>query len=136
MPRSRKTPPRSRKAARRKPPRNTTARFKLIQRNGKPIDFTVAGESFPKARKNGIGLLRRAGYRDVTKNVAAGFFAGGSFHPIRASEDYDPSRGGGNFGRKKVRTKKAQAKYRAGVRRFSKRSKPGRKRNGQFAKRR
>lgn len=45
------------------------------------------------------------------KNVAAGFHDDeGIFHPIRASYDYDPSRGGDKARKGKPRKKKAAAK--------------------------
>ena len=48
------------------------------------------------------------------KNIAAGFYDAGGFHPIRSSADYDPDRAGDEYSQRptKRRKKKAVAKRR------------------------
>lgn len=48
--------------------------------------------------------------RASRQNIAEGFYAGGVFHPIRHSPDYDPSRAGEGGSKRK---KKAKAKTKA-----------------------
>ena len=58
--------------------------FHLKDRRNNPVgSFT----SFGKSRKSATSRGRR-----ILKNIAAGFYEGGVFHPIRDSADYDPSR--------------------------------------------
>jgi hypothetical protein len=70
-------------------------RFRIV-RNGRPVDVVVKG---PNAKSQGLAMLQKAGYR-VQRNVEMGYRAGGKFHPVRYSSDYDPSR----VGEKRPRT--------------------------------
>lgn len=47
-----------------------------------------------------------SGRRKRVPNIAQGFWANGVFHPIRASEDYDPKRAGEGGSKKKTAAKK------------------------------
>jgi hypothetical protein len=71
----------------------------------KTIKFRIKGSAAVGVTKRGK-VVRRAA------NVSDGFYAGGVFHPIRSSVDYDPSRGDPDRGKKKKGAKKKTTKRR------------------------
>lgn len=81
------------------------------------------------------GTLRGGRFTPAARrNIAAGFHDDeGIFHPIRASYDYDPSRGGDRPRKGKPRKKKAAAKKAKPVR---KRARPAAKKKAKARKKR
>ena len=54
---------------------------------GNVVTIRVPGRSKKQAAANARRFVKRH-----TKNIEMGFWAGGSFHPIRSSKDYDARR--------------------------------------------
>jgi hypothetical protein len=64
--------------------------------------FKVGDVTFrvPGATKNGAVRARSRFIKKHMKNIEQGFYAGGIFHPIRASVDYESGRLSGREGRR------------------------------------
>lgn len=87
-------------------------RIKIGSNPKKPVAvISVRGRSKKHAVANANRVLRKH-----FKNVTAGFYRGGVFHPIRASEDYRPSRAGErstSYGKKSLSAKQ-EKRFRKG----------------------
>jgi hypothetical protein len=79
----------------------------VLTKSGDKIRLHATGTTKKKAVANGRRMVKRH-----MKNIEQGFYAGGIFHPIRGSSDYDSSRAGeGKSGRAaKSRAKRATRK--------------------------
>lgn len=98
-----------------------TVRVKIFGRERNPkkkplATFSISGPTLKKAVSRAKSFLRKR-----LKNVEQGFYAGGIFHPIRASADYSGGRAG------EGRSKRArQVRGKQHVRRMQRKGRRGR----------
>jgi hypothetical protein len=95
--------------AKKKTKRRPSASFRVNIAGNPAGKFTIWGNSRKKAIAAAQKFAREHGMAVSTgkrKNIEMGFWAGGSFHPIRASKDYHESRVSGGSWQKFSKRKK------------------------------
>jgi hypothetical protein len=94
-------------------------RYRANARVVSPTGKEVGRVSYSVKAKNKAGAMTKIrqmmkAKNRKRKNVEMGYWAGGVFHPVRASRDYDPGRAGEGRRGGKARAKRAHRKARRG----------------------